>query len=414
MEIRKAFKFRLKLTFEQEHLCSQFGGMGRYVWNKGLALQKERIAQGLSCLGYVKLCAELTAWRNSKEGGFLSLGPNHTQQQKLKDLSRAIEDAFDREQPHKEFPVFKKKGKGRDSFRYPDKTQFSVDRNNNRAKLPKLGWVRWLKGSKCHGLRRRIEGEVQQVTIGRDGGQWYVSFSCLVHVDEPPVHPSKTAVGGDLGVKKFLALSDGTIFGPLNAGKKLARKLARAQQALARKKKFSQNWKKQQKKIARIHREIANRRHDHLHKVSAEISKNHAVIALEDLRVKNMSASAKGTADNPGKNVKQKAGLNRAILDQGWGMFARLVEYKQAWLGGQLLLVDPAYTSQGCAACGHVAKENRRTQSLFLCEACGHTKNADINAAENILQRAVGRTVLACGGRSPKSPAEAGTNLEAA
>lgn len=120
------------------------------------------------------------------------------------------------------------------------------------------------------------------------------------------------------------------------------------------------------------------------------------MIVVEDLKVSNMSKSAKGTAEQPGRNVRAKSGLNRSILDQGWYEMRRQLEYKQLWRGGQVLVAPPAYTSQRCACCGHTAKENRLSQSKFVCQVCGYTTNADINGARNIL--AAGHAVLACGG----------------
>jgi putative transposase len=132
-----------------------------------------------------------------------------------------------------------------------------------------------------------------------------------------------------------------------------------------------------------------------LHKSTSLISQNHAIIILEDLRVKNMSVSAKGTIREPGKNVKAKSGLNRAILDQGWYEFRRQREYKQQWKGGRVVAVKPAYTSIECSECHHREKESRRTQSEFRCVNCAHEEHADLNAAKNIL--AAGRAVNACG-----------------
>ena len=120
------------------------------------------------------------------------------------------------------------------------------------------------------------------------------------------------------------------------------------------------------------------------------------MIVIEGLKVSNMSKSAKGTADQHGRNVKAKSGLNRAIQDQGWYELRRQLEYKQFWRGAQVLAINPAYTSQKCACCGHTTKENRQTQSQFECLECGYTENADINGARNIL--AAGHAVLACGG----------------
>jgi putative transposase len=180
---------------------------------------------------------------------------------------------------------------------------------------------------------------------------------------------------------------------------------------MSRKVKFSQNWKKAKDKVQRLHARIGNARRDYLHKCSATISKNHAMVAVEDLQVKNMSRSASGAKDAPGKNVRAKSGLNKSILDQGWFEFRRQLEYKLAWNGGWLIAVPPQNTSRTCPACGHVSAENRQTQSRFLCVKCGFEENADLVGAINILAR--GHRVAACGepvqsGRSVKQePAEA-------
>ena len=202
----------------------------------------------------------------------------------------------------------------------------------------------------------------------------------------------------DLGVSRFATLSDGSYIEPLstfNSFKQLQAKLAMAQRRLSKKVKFSANWQKLTNKIARLHERIANARHDFLHKVSTQISKNHAMVVVEDLKVRNMTRSAKGDLAKPGRHVKAKSGLNRSILDQGWGMFVQMLEYKQAWLGGEVMKVNPQHTSQTCPCCHHVSKDNRTTQSRFKCVACGYAENADLVGACNVLAR--GHRVLACG-----------------
>ena len=157
-----------------------------------------------------------------------------------------------------------------------------------------------------------------------------------------------------------------------------------------------------------LHSRIANIRRDYLHKVTTTVSKNHAMIVIEDLKVSNMSKSAAGTVSQPGRNARAKSGLNRSILDQGWFELRRQLEYKQLWRGGQVLVINPAYTSQKCACCGHTAKENRRSQSKFVCQSCGYTANADVNGARNIL--AAGHARLACKVSDAVMPPAAGTH----
>ena len=184
-------------------------------------------------------------------------------------------------------------------------------------------------------------------------------------------------------------------FEPLNIFRRLGQKVAREQRKLSRKRCGSRNWLKQKSRVSRIHTEIANARRDYLHKTSTAISKNHALVVLENLKVANMSASAKGTMEQPGRMVKQKSGLNKAILDQGWYEFRRMIEYKEGWLGGLVVDVPPQHTSQKCPGCNFVHADNRKSQSVFRCVNCGYTANADHVAAINIL--AAGHAVLARG-----------------
>ncbi|EFN5365166.1 TPA: RNA-guided endonuclease InsQ/TnpB family protein, partial [Escherichia coli] len=283
------------------------------------------------------------------------------------------------------FPRFKKRGQN-DAFRYPQGVK--LDQENSRIFLPKLGWMRYRNS-------RQVTGVVKNVTVSQSSGKWYISIQTESEVSTP-VHPSASMVGLDAGVAKLATLSDGTVFEPVNSLQKNQKKLARLQRQLSRKVKFSNNWQKQKCKIQRLHSRIANIRRDYLHKVTTTVSKNHAMIVIEDLKVSNMSKSAAGTVSQPGRNVRAKSGLNRPILDQGWYEMRRQLEYKQLWSGGQVLAVPPAYTSQRCACCGHTAKENRLSQSKFRCQVCGYTANADVNGARNIL--AAGHAVLACGG----------------
>jgi putative transposase len=171
---------------------------------------------------------------------------------------------------------------------------------------------------------------------------------------------------------------------------------------LARKKKFSSNWKKLRAKISKLHQHIANARKDFIHRASHNISKNHAIVCVEDLEVKNMSKSAKGTKEQPGQNVKAKSGLNRSILDASPFELRRQLEYKTLWRGGILVPVPPQNTSRHCPRCGHIAKENRKTQAMFRCIECGFSAHADWVAACNIEE--AGRALLAWSQSSGISP----------
>ena len=203
------------------------------------------------------------------------------------------------------------------------------------------------------------------------------------------------AVGIDVGIVHFATMSNTSHIAPLNSFKKHQQRLVKYQRCMSRKVKFSSNWKKAKAKVQQVHIRVANARKDFLHKTTTTISQNHALVCIEDLQIRNMSKSAKGNSDEHGKMVKQKSGLNRAILDQGWGEFRRQLRYKMVWNGGILLAVPPHNTSRTCPFCACVSKDNRLTQEKFLCIDCGYENNADVVGAINILER--GHRLLACG-----------------
>lgn len=384
MKIRKAYRFKLKPTVEQAHRMECIAGHCRFLWNKLLRINLDRLEKKRGMLWYHEADFWSKLWKASDEYGFLREAPAHCLQQKMKDLNKAFKDAFDKNQPRKWIPKFRKCGI-HDSFRFPEPKHIHI--NNRRIKLPKLGWVGFYKS-------QPIEGAIKNVTVSRQAGDWYASIQVECDIDET-LSSASSSIGLDMGIKHFVACSDGSYHAPIHVFRTLEKRLANAQRSLARKKRFSENWKKQKRRIQKIHRVVAHTRGDFLHKLSTELCKNHAMIVVEDLKIANMSRSARGTLEEPGRQVKAKSGLNKSILDQGWGEFRRQLAYKLAWAGGIFLAVNPKYTSQRCCACGHTEKANRADQATFRCQTCGHHGNADNNAAKNIL--AAGHAVLACG-----------------
>jgi len=264
----------------------------RLVWNRALPLQKERLDSGEGCLAYGGLAALLPAWK--VEFPFLTKGAIAAAAAGADALGPGAAGRLRQEKPK------------------------ALSRLQEKVRLRRL-------------LPLLPEPH------GRGGWRhWFVAVQTEAEIPAP-VHPSRSMAGGDLSVVRFLTLSDGTVYRPLNFFAKLARRLPREQRRLARRVKGSRNWLKQKAGITGLHIRIADARSDYLHKVSSAVSKNHAVVVLEELRVANMSASARGTLLAPGCRVRQKAGLNRAILDQGWGEFARQLEYQQSSLGGLVL-----------------------------------------------------------------------------
>jgi len=392
MQRLQAFKYELIPTGEQLRNMRRFAGSCRFVFNKALALQTANYEAGNKFIRYVGMTNLLPAWKS--EFPWLKESPSQALQHSLKNLDRALTNFFEK---RTYYPHFKKRGYG-DSVRFPQ--GFKLDQTNDRVFLPKLGWVRYRNS-------REVLGVVKNFTVSNRSGKWFVSIQTERKVEQPVAHGD--AVGIDMGVVRFATLSDGTVYPSINIFKRYAADLRKAQQAMSRKKKFSNNWKKARSRVQKLHVRIANARRDYLHKTSTTISNNHAMVVVEDLQVSSMSRSAAGSVEQPGRNVRAKSGLNRSILDQGWAEFRRQLEYKMLWVGGLLLAVPPQNTSSTCPRCGHVSKENRKSQAVFACVECGFNQNADLVGAINVLR--AGHARLACEvngnvGRQQQEPTE--------
>lgn len=372
MLIRQGFQYALRLKAGREALLRRWVGCRRFVFNEALAHQHAEVAAGRKWPGYAALCARLPALKVTHP--WLSEPPAQALQQALKDLCQAWDAKY-----ISRFgaPRFKRRGEG-DTLRLPQACRYDADAGV--VHLPKLGAVR-LRHS------RVAQGELKNVTLRQEGRRWVASLQTEREV-QAPVPAGTAAVGLDFGAATTIMPSQGA---PIELPPRISRyerRMKRLQQAVSRKMRGSANRKKAAARLGECHRRIAAMRRDFLHQQTTQIVADHALIAIEDLKVRNMTASAAGTVEAPGKNVRQKAGLNRSILRNGWSMARRMLEYKAAWHGVMLVAVPPAFTSQACSACGHTAAENRKTQAGFDCVACGHAENADRNAAKNILRRA--------------------------
>ena len=375
----------------QIQLMMQFCGCARYVYNRTLSLEKSLYKKDSKhSFKYSEAANRLPGWK--KKNPFLKKCHSQVLQQSLKDLDRAYTNFFEK---RGNVPKYKKKYR-HDSIRFPQGVE--LDEVKQQIRLPKIGWMGYRKS-------RDIIGTIKNVTVSRRGEKWDVSIQTEYEVVSSAPNPSE--IGIDMGVKRFVTMSNGDFVEPLNAFKQEQEKLAKLQRKLARQKKGSRNSRKTKRKIARLHRYIADSRRDFLHKTSTKIAKNHSIICVEDLKVSNMSASARGTKESPGKNVKQKSGLNRSILDQGWYGFFQMLSYKLEQRGGKLIKVDPRNTSRTCPRCGLVSAENRKSQATFACIGCGYSSNADEVGAINILR--AGRARLACETSGAVRPLSAGT-----
>src|SRR5690554_6758036 len=299
MQRLQAFKYELMPNGEQVRKMRQFAGMARFVFNRGLALQKEQYEAGEKKLGYAALCKALTGWRNSAETPWLREGPIHPLQQSLKDLDRAYANFFAK---RADFPRFKKKGQ-RDSFRYPDPKQIKLDQGNRRLYLPKLGWLRFRKS-------REVLGTVKNVTVSQSAGRWFVSIQTEREV--VVLAPTGGAVGIDLGVARFATLSDGSYLAPLNSFKKHQAALRKAQQAMSR-------------KAQHINEQIAQQTSRRL--VDFALAQGADVIVLEDL---------KGWRPKAGK---KRSGLRQRFHQWLHRRLTTLIEQKMAEAGGRVVTV---------------------------------------------------------------------------
>jgi len=231
---------------------------------------------------------------------------------------------------------------------------------------------------------RAVVGRVKTITLQREGRRWYVILSC----DDVPAEPLPATgreIGVDVGVARFATTSDGEVIANPRFGRSSAEELAEAQQALSRKGRRSANRRRARAKVGAVHRAIRNRRADFHHKTARELVESCDVIALEDLKIGSMTRSASGTLEQPGTNVAAKSGLNRSILDAGWGQFMSILAAKAEEAGRRIVLVDPRYTSINCHQCGERCL--RPWQSLVICPVHGGM-DADVNGARNIYSRA--------------------------
>ncbi|GAB3831345.1 RNA-guided endonuclease InsQ/TnpB family protein [Dactylosporangium cerinum] len=270
-----------------------------------------------------------------------------------------------------------------------DTVEWPKDRDGCRwNSTPDGGQVRvYLQGVghvRVH-AHRKVDGVVKTISVKREGRRWFVVLSC----DEVPalnLAETGAVVGIDMGVASFLTASDGTQIPNPRHGHRNAERLAAAQHDLARKRRGSNRRRKTRERVAALHGKVRRQRLDHAHKTALWLVRHHDVIAHEALQISNMTRSASGTLEAPGTNVAQKSGLNRSILDAGWGVFLNVLASKAESAGRVIVAVNPANTSRTCPSCGHCAKDNRVTQAGFVCVACGFAGHADVVGATNILR----------------------------
>jgi putative transposase len=382
------YKFRLLPSPAQAAALAEHCRHARFVWN--LAVEQQRHWQpGRRAPGYNEQCAQLTVAR--AEYDWLAAGSQTVQQLgvppacggALRDFAQAMRNFFNRS--HRR-PTWRKAGT-HEGFRQVGLKPRHIKRLSRRygqVWIPKVGWVRFRS-------TRNVSAAVKsyRVTLDRSG-RWHIAFAAI---PEPVPGPSDgSVVGVDRGVAVSVALSTGELLGVPRLGVGQTERLRRLQRRLARAQRGSNRRARTKLAIARLRAREADRRHDWVEKTTTDVARRFDTIRVEDLNVRAMTRSARGSRECPGTGVAQKRGLNREISRQGWGLLVARLKHKAQ---GRLEFVSSAYTSQRCFQCGHVAPENRKSQAVFQCADCGTGPcNADVNAARNI---AAGRAVTARG-----------------
>jgi putative transposase len=368
--IQRAFRYRLEPTDEQAELLAQFAGAARFVYN--LALEQRRtfwrqyLAETGGNICFASQCREVTLLRAEVE--WLRDACCTALHYALRDLDRAFQAFF---AGRADYPKPRRKG-ANDSFRVKG-SEVSVSRLNARwsaVKLPKIGWVKFRD-------TRPMRGRAVNASVCRSADGWHVSFACEIEHEAPANH--LPAVGIDRGVANTLALSTGELLSTPDLAH-LERRKRSAQRILSRRVRGSKRYRKQRRRLSRIAAKIARCRADWRHGATADIASRFGVVALEALPVQSLVSAG-----------KRKRGLNRSIMEQGWGAFERVLAYKLEERGGSLIKINPAFTSQECSACGVIDKASRESQSRFACRHCGFTDHADTNAAKVILRRSAPR-----------------------
>jgi transposase len=364
-------RFRLYPSDTQEVLLLGQCARARYVWNLGLEQPLMWRRWKGSTAGFNAQAAQLTEARRAEP--WLAAGSQTVKQQALRELDQAWQRFFDG--THRR-PRWRKAGEDEGlAIVGPQGLRVRQDNSARSSVLvAKIGWVSFRRSRALAGWK--------SYRITRDrAGRWHIAFAVTPEPIPDPGAGGVVVVGVDRGVTVAVALSAGEMTSPDGLWPKEAERLLRLQRRLTRAARGSVRRRKVRTLIGRLKARDADRRKDWVEKTSTDLARSFDVIGVEDLNVKGMTCSARETVENPGRNVAQKAGLNRGILKSGWGLLAARLEQKAS---GRVEKVKAACTSQTCNPCTHTAAQSCKSQATFACVSCGHQANADVNVARNI------------------------------
>lgn len=360
------YKYRIYPDKEQENLISRTLGSCRFVFNHFLAVRRDQWKANHQSVTYIQTASMLTDLKRREETCWLKEVDSMALQESLRNLDTAYQNFFAK---RAKYPRFKSKHCHSQSYRTRNQSN-GIRFVDGKLKLPKIGLVK----IKQH---RTFEGRIVNATVSRTAsGKYFVSL--CVEMDKEKLSRSNSGgkIGIDVGLKEFYSDSNGSTVANPRILKKLSKKLAREQRRLSRKMPRSRNREKARIRVARVHERITNIRKDFLHKLSTRLTRENQTIAVEHLNVKGMLRNHK---------------LARSISDVSWSEFFRQLEYKTKLHGGELLKIDTFYpSSQICSHCGY---QNTETKNLgvreWICPKCGMHHDRDINAAKNILRKAL-------------------------
>jgi putative transposase len=390
MPERKAYRFRIDPTAEQEAALARYAGARRFVFNWALARRKQSYQETGQSIPWTELSAQLTALKNKPDSAWLKQIDSQLLQQSLADCKRAFDNFFQRRAG---FPKFKKKYSPHQSFRIPQRVKLA----GGRVYLPKVGWLAIRQS-------QTVDLPVKSATFKRNAtGKWHL---CLMVEFELPERPkpaikTETAVGLDVGFSRFATTSDGKITDNARFFRRAERKIKRACRRMARRQKGGANRAKARHQLAREYEQVANKRADFAHKFSIDVVKKKQTIACETLNLKGMT----------------KTKLAKSVTDAAHRETFRQLEYKARWYNRHFVQIDRWFpSSQLCSECGYRHQGLRLSERYWSCPECGSEHDRDQNAAINVRNEGV-RMLLAVGHTESKNacgasvrPATAGSS----